>query len=243
MEVAKDFQKEKDNSGTIILAESQTQGKGREGRTWVSRPAMNLYFTLLLSARSAEEAFAVNMSVPIAIIKSCEHYDVKPMIKWPNDVWFENKKLSGMLINSDWMDSVFSLAVGVGINVNEDFEPTGELGTSVTSLSMIKQVPIQREDFLAHFCNHLEELLAMQFSDIVRDFNERNLLKIGTAVIVMPKKFEDHSAWYEASSLGVETSGPNMGCLRIQRKSDGVILSLVAEEVSVRPYIDSLQPK
>lgn len=145
-----------------------------------------------------------------------------------------------MLIDSDVRGSTFHLAVGVGINVNETVEPS-ELGQSATSLSMIKNQPLPRELLLAQFCNHLEATIALNFDQVVQAYDQHNILRKGTQLVVMPKKYEDESAWYEAISLGIETQDrPNKSCLKVQKK-DGSICVLCAEEVSVRPYLQSLK--
>jgi len=226
--------------GSLIQAEHQTQGRGREGRKWVSNPKENLYFTILLEEDSALKASAVNLCVPIAVVKSIQEYNVPAAIKWPNDVWVNQKKIAGMLIDCDVTGSKFSLAVGVGININEEMD-SAELGQSSTSLFMETKTHIDREVFLAKFCNHLEMSLNNQYEYITNEYNSFHMLKEGTVVVVMPKKFEDKSTWYEAISQGVETKEePYLGYLKVQKKDNGEVTYLSSEEVSVRPYLDSL---
>lgn len=112
--------------GTVIMAVEQTDGKGQAGNKWLAEPGKNLTFSLLLKPTflSPIQQFDLNIAICVSI------YEVlfpllgsQLKIKWPNDIYFENKKLGGILIENtlqgmEWKDSI----IGIGVNVNqEDF--------------------------------------------------------------------------------------------------------------------------
>src|SRR5439155_1991633 len=86
--------------GSVILADSQTAGRGRNGRTWVSPPEVNLYFTFLLfpEPRALRPlAYVTPLAVAAAIEEVCTAAGKKvvPELKWPNDVLVEGRKIAG----------------------------------------------------------------------------------------------------------------------------------------------------
>ncbi len=109
--------------GTIVLADSQTKGKGRLGRQWLSPPGVNIYMTVLLRpdtlpGEATILALLGAVAVTGAIRKATE---IHAAIKWPNDILFGNKKAGGILteMKAD-MDRIHYIALGIGLNVNLD---------------------------------------------------------------------------------------------------------------------------
>ena len=143
--------------GTLILAEQQTAGKGRvDGRTWLSQPASNLYFTLLLRPSDVRDITKLNFALSLAVCRGIEQSvgvtTLQPRVKWPNDVWIGGRKVAGVLVDVDMMGSACTVSAGVGINVNQDWTTVEdkELRESATSLltassSAGAQQPIVRE--------------------------------------------------------------------------------------------------
>jgi BirA family transcriptional regulator, biotin operon repressor / biotin---[acetyl-CoA-carboxylase] ligase len=107
--------------GTIVMAETQTAGKGRLGRSWISPPGKNLYISIVLRpAISPRDATALTLLSAVACISAIrQSYSVAATIKWPNDIIVENRKLGGILteIKAD-IDRITHAVVGIGINVN-----------------------------------------------------------------------------------------------------------------------------
>ncbi len=149
--------------GTVVLAESQTAGRGRAGRPWVSPPDVNLYLTLLLfppANRLRTLAWVTPLAVAqaIEVVTADKGAAVKPDIKWPNDVLVAGKKLSGVLIETDHVGDKLLALVGVGINVNLDASGYPEIAGIATSIKEAAGVAIPREEVLAAFCNQFEAL-------------------------------------------------------------------------------------
>jgi BirA family biotin operon repressor/biotin-[acetyl-CoA-carboxylase] ligase len=124
--------------GSVVVADSQTGGRGRMGRTWVSPPGVNLYFSLIL--RPEVPSFRVpqlTLLVAAAIRQALCAFipDLSAMIKWPNDILVKGKKLCGVLCEmQSELDLTHFVVVGIGINVNQsEFQPFFEAGASCLS--------------------------------------------------------------------------------------------------------------
>ncbi|HET9200748.1 MAG TPA: biotin--[acetyl-CoA-carboxylase] ligase [Dehalococcoidia bacterium] len=143
--------------GTLVLADAQTAGRGRQGRSWVSPPASNLYFTLVLRP-SIDQLTRLGMIVPLAIAQGLE--TATPLvcgIKWPNDVFVKGKKISGALIDSDIDGDIVRFAlVGIGINVNFDLRLFPEIADTATSVLTETGTNGSREAILAAVLNAFE---------------------------------------------------------------------------------------
>lgn len=121
--------------GTVLIAEEQTAGKGRHGRSWISPPGCNLYFSIhgrmeLSPAQSFRHLYAVAAAVHETV--SRHHPDGDVWIKWPNDIWWGEHKLAGILVNGyGGADGGMELITGVGINLNADRDQLPPEGTSI----------------------------------------------------------------------------------------------------------------
>lgn len=103
-----------------VVAREQNAGRGRRGREWVSAPG-NLYATLLLADPAPAEAapqlaFVTGLAVHDAIVACADELAEGLALKWPNDVLYGNKKLAGILIESEMSAGKLAVAVGVGVN-------------------------------------------------------------------------------------------------------------------------------
>ena len=112
--------REGDEGSLWIVAREQRAGRGRRGREWVSAPG-NLYATLLLfdpaSAEAAPQlAFVAGLAVHDAIVACAGRLAERLALKWPNDVLYADKKLAGILIESEMAAGKLAVAVGIGIN-------------------------------------------------------------------------------------------------------------------------------
>lgn len=159
MDVARREAEEGAEAGTVVMAEEQTAGRGRFGRTWVSPAGKNLYFTLV-TRPSLERLRSLSMIAPLATCLAIEDVTgLQPRIKWPNDVQLSGLKVSGMMIETELsgQDVRYSL-VGIGVNVNFDIDPASEIGGIATSVKQELGRETPREELLAALLNHFESL-------------------------------------------------------------------------------------
>lgn len=109
--------------GTIIITDHQTAGKGQRGNSWEAEQGKNLTFSLLLKPQflSLDRQFFLNIISSLAVSEVLTHYFPKKIkIKWPNDIYAENLKISGILIQNLLRNSSISHSViGIGVNINQ----------------------------------------------------------------------------------------------------------------------------
>lgn len=108
---------------TVVVAESQTQGRGQRGSKWVAESGTNLTFSVLIKdlLLGAEDIFNLNIMVSVSILKALESFKISSLaIKWPNDILSGNKKIGGVLIENIFKSNGDVLSVvGIGLNVNQ----------------------------------------------------------------------------------------------------------------------------
>ncbi|WP_447971787.1 biotin--[acetyl-CoA-carboxylase] ligase [Nitrospira sp. M1] len=146
--------------GTVILAESQTAGKGRQGRTWHSPSGKNLYFSIVLThATYKAHASWIPLVTGIALAESLElTAKCSISLKWPNDILIHDRKLAGILCEVRQQGKAGgAIVVGIGINMNSDTNDfPEELRDTATSLKLESQQEFDRLSFLSTFLANVE---------------------------------------------------------------------------------------
>jgi len=175
--------------GAVLLAESQTAARGRAGRSWVSPPDVNLYFTLLL--RGVTDMRPLSYVTPLAIAEAIEEVvarqgaELHVDLKWPNDAQIDGRKVAGVLIETAESQEGEPVAlVGVGINVNMDVAAYPEIAGIATSVKQALGFELPRELILAAFCDHVERLYEEAASGSRRPFEawKQRLITLGREV-------------------------------------------------------------
>jgi BirA family biotin operon repressor/biotin-[acetyl-CoA-carboxylase] ligase len=134
--------------GLVIFAETQTAGRGRLGRKWISRPHQGLLFSVLLRPRAPQDQWAtLTFCAALAVAEAAEELtQCAAAIKWPNDVLIQGRKVSGILLETHQSPAPGFVVMGIGVNVLQsaaDFPP--ELRSLAGSLSMAATAPVSRE--------------------------------------------------------------------------------------------------
>ena len=224
MDVARQLAKEGLREGTVVVADEQTQGRGRVGRQWVSRPGQSLSLSVILHPTMGQLT-QLNMVASLATVRSItEVTGLKPLVKWPNDILLNSRKVSGILIENIFDGAVLKAAVvGIGINVNLDPSSFPEIAAIATGLSIEAGRRVSPQILMARLLEELDELY-------------RDLRRTGTV--------------YDAWIPFVETIGKRVrvrsggrveeGCAEsidvngslILRRQDGTRLALDAGEVT-----------
>lgn len=214
--------------GAIAVAEEQTAGRGRMGRSWVSPPGVNLYFTLIVRP-TLEQLRYLAVIAPLAVCQAIEETTgLLPRIKWPNDVVIGDKKVCGVLTQSEIADDVVLYAlIGPGINVNIDVAAHEEIRATATSLRSELGREVDREEVLAATLNHFEALYrALRRGEVVSMAWKHRLDTLGKHVRVQ-------SAGGPVEQ-GVAVDADSDGSL-ILRRDDGSHVRVEAGEVTLRP--------
>ena len=142
-------------SGTVFLTDQQNHGKGRRDNQWTSSPGQDLLFTAVIETElPLAQIHKIATTTALALAIELEKIGFKPMIKFPNDIYLENKKTAGILIEQR---KQFTL-IGVGINVNS--HPTLENSTSLIQ-NTPSGSPTPREKLIASFLTQLTTQLSL----------------------------------------------------------------------------------
>ena len=120
--VAMELGKQGAAAGTLVIAESQTKGRGRLSRTWISPKGTGLYFSIILRPKlDLEDLPKITIAAGVAICKALEKAtSVAPQIKWPNDILVDNKKCGGILTEAGPLTAsdLPLVILGVGLNIS-----------------------------------------------------------------------------------------------------------------------------
>jgi BirA family transcriptional regulator, biotin operon repressor / biotin---[acetyl-CoA-carboxylase] ligase len=177
--------------GVAVFAESQTKGRGRLGRKWVSPARKGLWFSILLRPDlRPQETTQLTVASAIALLRAIhDETGLSPEIKWPNDILIGGKKVAGILteLNAE-LDKVRYIILGVGINVNLDAnEFPAELKKTATSLKIETGETISRAELAAAILRELDEdysrICSGKFEDVADEWEE-NCATMGKNVVV-----------------------------------------------------------
>ena len=170
--------------GTLILAEEQTAGRGRLGRTWISPAFVNLYFSIVLRpCIQADRAFVFTMVLALAASDAVKgESGIRPMIKWPNDLYVGRKKLGGILTEFSVREKAVEYVIlGLGLNVNWNPQEGESILYPATSIFSETGIRTSRNDLLIEILrlyeSYYSRTLAGQIDDIYKRWNELSLIK------------------------------------------------------------------
>jgi BirA family biotin operon repressor/biotin-[acetyl-CoA-carboxylase] ligase len=192
--------------GTVILADFQTKGKGQKGGYWESDKGKNLTFSIILnpSFMDVQKEFYLSMSVSIGIVEFLSKLSLSSKIKWPNDIYINNRKAGGILIeNAIKSNIIASSIIGIGININQtEFKSSVPNPTSV-SLELGKTVDIK--DSLKILVKCLDKWINLLYSGQYTKIRAR----YRKYLFLRNKKtsFTDKKGKFRGRVIGVEESG------------------------------------
>ena len=146
-------------NGTVIIAEFQSNGRGQQGKSWISEPFENLMFSIIIKnvTKRKVDPFLMNKTITLAMFNYLNHYikDHSVNIKWPNDILVNHKKICGILVENNFNGSLLNYSiVGIGLNVNQNFESIK--GLNATSLGAYSEYEIDREKVFAELLEYIE---------------------------------------------------------------------------------------
>jgi BirA family biotin operon repressor/biotin-[acetyl-CoA-carboxylase] ligase len=169
--------------GTIVLAEEQTAGRGRMKRQWRSPGYSNILVTVLLRPTLPKNrVFMLTMIMALATIKGVKQVcDLESMIKWPNDLYIEYKKLGGILTEfSIKKNRLEYVIIGLGLNVNWNPSKQEGLLYPTTSIQVETGLQVSRTDLLFEILKSLEhyyqEVLANRIENLYKQWNDHSLV-------------------------------------------------------------------
>lgn len=216
-------------NGTAVVTKMQTAGRGRRGKSWIS-PEGNIYFSILLYPDvRVDRASMITLIAAMAVAKAIREIEgLETMIKWPNDVVADGKKLCGILTESSTdLEYIQYVVVGIGINCNQE-EFDKEIRDMATSISLQTGIEVNRSRLLAKVFDCFEDyyetfMKTEDLTELSGEYNEM-LINRGCEIKVIEKGQERI-----LKALGIN----EMGAL-IVADSDGRTENIISGEVSVR---------
>jgi len=149
-------------NGTVVITDNQTMGRGRQSNKWFSLPNKSLTFSVILFPQvSLNKINYFPLIAGLAISDALLDLDIKPQLKWPNDILINDKKAGGILCESKLSgEKINTLVIGIGININENIDdfPDYLKSTSTTLFSESGKVH-KLEIVLTNILNKLEHRL------------------------------------------------------------------------------------
>lgn len=195
------------SEGTVIMAESQYAGRGQQQNRWYSEPGKNLTFSILLEPAFLPigRQYDLNVAISAGIIKACEKVlGEQAKIKWPNDIYYGDNKLGGVLIENMIQGSAIKHAViGIGINVNQ--VKFGPGAANAISVKQILQKDYDKKALLAQICSEIEAtylLLRSGNFDALKTFYMQKLYWYNEL-----RPFKANGSFFEGSITGINKNG------------------------------------
>lgn len=224
MDTARDLFKKGASEGTVVIAGTQTGGKGRIGRTWLS-PEGSLAMSVILKP-DLETLPRLVMIASLAVVKAIKQVAaLETRIKWPNDVMINGKKVCGILIENEVKEGRVNFAdIGIGINVNFNPRDFPEIADIATSLSHEAGREISHIQLAARLLDELERLyLKAQNGAAIYQEWQQNMETLGKRIKVDTGKTVEQG-WAETV-----TENGNL----VLRHADGSTVEINSGDVTV----------
>ncbi|WP_280744634.1 MULTISPECIES: biotin--[acetyl-CoA-carboxylase] ligase [unclassified Parabacteroides] len=214
--------------GSVVLSEFQSGGRGQAGNHWESSPGKNLLFSVVLypDCIPANRQFLISQIASLAVKETLDTYTDSITIKWPNDIYWKDRKICGMLIENDLTGRhIYCSIIGIGINLNqESFESNAPNPISlfqITGETYDKEKMLKK--FLQSFYNYY--LLLLQEKEESTREAYRKALYRGNGY----HSFSDDNGSFEACIDDIALTGH----LHLRLK-DGKIRTYAFKEVSYK---------
>ena len=200
--------------GLIVQADTQTAGRGRLNRQWESPTGLGLWFSIVLRPPLNGREIALSpFFASIAVAQTLKNYNMRPELKWPNDVLLNGKKTCGILAETAWHgDELNGLVLGIGINILPPSVPSSrEINFPATCIQAHADQPINRLFFLRSVLACLFETRKLLIKDSFIQRYQNYLAYINEEVIletIREKKFR-------GTLIGIDSDG----CLQLRMQN------------------------
>ncbi|MBQ1326618.1 MAG: biotin--[Eubacterium sp.] len=216
----------------LVTTDDQTQGKGRMGRIWKSEPGQNIAMSILLKAPESLTGYSsVTLLSALAVVKAINDVtSLSCLIKWPNDVIFQSKKVCGILTEMISMGSANYIIVGIGINANSTSFPE-EIKDKATSIKLASEKDVSREELITntvrYFIDYYNKFVEIKdLSFIIDEYNSLLISKDKEVILSSDNiPFPDNPY----ISRGIDHNGG-----LIVESKDKKMITVTSGEVSVR---------
>ena len=219
-----------DCSGSVVLAERQTSGRGRRGKTWVSPFAANIYMSILWDFEQGAQALeGLSLAIGVAVRRALIELGLEDVrLKWPNDIYIGNKKLGGILLEMIGDPAGHcSVVIGVGINVSMPASMAVNIDQPWTDCCSESDAPIARSRLAALLIDNIFDILndfeSLGFAGYRDEWQEADAFKGLQGTISTPRDS------VSGTVIGVD----NSGAVQLKLMS-GEVKSFIGGELSLR---------
>ena len=222
------------SSGYLVLAEQQTKGTGRRGREWISPFGCNLYLSLLWRfPYGAAQLGCLSLFIAVAIVRALQKEGVKDAgVKWPNDIYWKDKKLAGILLEMRGeLSGPSAVVIGIGLNINMPSSniETKKIDQAWIDLQTILGRTIDRNVFAARVINELFDVL-----NEIPDTQHKLLDEWKKMDILKGQKIE--VSFVDSVILGEARGITNDGALLVKHNGKDIVCH--SGDVSIRPGLN-----
>ncbi|MEG0250764.1 MAG: biotin--[acetyl-CoA-carboxylase] ligase [Peptostreptococcus sp.] len=217
----------KSDEGSVVISDEQVSGKGRTGREWISKRDEGVYFSIILKPNiPIMRASFLTQVAGAAMVSSLKKMGVESLIKWPNDIIINGKKVAGILTEmSAEIDRISYIVVGIGINLyNENFDK--EIESKASSLKKEGYI-IDKKEFLQTFFSEFENLYK-KFLD-GENKSTLSILREKSAVLNKYVYIIDGNQKIKVYAKNIDENG-NL----LAEKENGNIETIFTGEISIR---------
>ena len=220
---------------SVLSAMQQTAGRGQRGNTWSAKPGENLTFSIVLKYGSGTipEIRALNQSViseitALSVVDFLEANGIEARIKWPNDIYVDDKKICGILIEHSVRDGLLaSSIIGIGLNINQrNFDVNIPNPTSM-ALCLDRSLPLSKvlDDFMGTFSGYWERYLNITGS--LTQIRKLYLSQLWRKDV--PARYIDHSDGHEFK--GIIRGLSDIGHLMVEDTEKGELKEFAFKEI------------
>ena len=229
--LAKEMAKKGAPHGTVLIADRQTAGRGRLGRSFLSPGGMGIYMSVILRYQcQAADLMHLTCACGVAVCDAVESVlQIRPGIKWINDLVYDGKKLAGILTELVFTENDICAIVGIGLNCGQtpdDFDP--QIRSIATSAAIITGQPANREQLIAHILQQLHSMdsqLLTQREKLIAQYRQ-DCITIGQYVSILQGDAITHGTAVDILSDGA----------LLVRFQDGSERAVNSGEVSIRGF-------
>jgi len=145
-------------NGLVVIAETQTAGRGRLDHVWYS-PKGGVWLSILIRTPHEASINSLPLVAALGAAKALKKWGVEAKVRWPNDIVVEGRKIGGVLVETTSKGNTLIYAVvGLGIDANLDTESISEISRNSISMQSILGTPIDREALIVHLLSELEDV-------------------------------------------------------------------------------------
>lgn len=218
-DLAKELCRESDRE-LLIVANAQTNGRGRQGKTFFSPKDSGLYFSLTVNTDTPDFDFTgVTCAVSVACVRAIEKLtDLRPQIKWVNDIYIGDRKVCGILVQSFTQNGrITRLIIGVGINISTESFPE-----DIKSIAGSLNKNIDRSILTAEIVNNIRELLSRKSIEYIGEYKEKSNV-LGKEIIYFRNGIP-----HPARAVDIDEKGG------LVVEENGETITLISGEISLR---------